>query len=91
MDKYIGFDIDCKKTVVCVVQEDKKDLYATIGPDIESMKKFLIGQKKGFSGKTHLVFEVSGQGPFAGRGCMARRGGCPSCRPVPGPPGSAPE
>ena len=64
MDKYIGFDIDCKKTVVCVVQKDKKDLYATIGPDIESMKKYLVGQKKGFSGKTHLVFEISGQAGF---------------------------
>ena len=26
MDKYIGFDIDSKKTVVCVVQKGKKDL-----------------------------------------------------------------
>ncbi len=39
MDKYIGFDIDCKKTVVCVVQKDKKDLYATIGPDIEIINR----------------------------------------------------
>ncbi len=29
MDKYIGFDIDCNKTVACVVQNGKKDLYAT--------------------------------------------------------------
>ncbi len=27
MDKYIGFDIDCKKTVACVVEKGKKDLY----------------------------------------------------------------
>jgi transposase len=64
MDKYIGFDIDCKKTVVCVVQKDEKELYATIGPDVGSMKKFLLGQKKKFPGKVNLVFEVSGQSGF---------------------------
>jgi len=60
MDKYIGFDIDCKKTVACVLQTGKKDFYATIGADIEAMKNFLIQQKHD-SGKTHLVFEISGQ------------------------------
>jgi transposase len=63
MDKYIGFDIDCKKTVACVVQKNEKDKYATIGPDIESMRKFLIQQKLDHS-KTHLVFEISGQAGF---------------------------
>ena len=28
MDKYIGFDIDSKKTVACVVQKGEKDRYA---------------------------------------------------------------
>jgi transposase len=63
MSKYIGFDIDCKKTVACVVQKGKKDKYATIGPDIESMRKFLADQKNDHS-KTHLVFEISGQAGF---------------------------
>ena len=27
MDKYIGFDIDSKKTVVCVVQKDKDEVW----------------------------------------------------------------
>lgn len=63
MDKYIGFDIDCNKTVACVVQNGKKDFYATIGSDIESMKKFLAQQKHD-SGKIHLVFEISGQAGF---------------------------
>ncbi len=63
MDKYIGFDIDCKKTVACVVQNGKKDFYATIGSDIESMRKFLVQQKHD-SGKVHLVFEISGQAGF---------------------------
>jgi len=39
MDKYIGFDIDGKKTVVCVVQKDKTGRYTTfktdIGPDFQ--------------------------------------------------------
>ena len=55
MDKYIGFDIDCKKTVICIVQKDKKDIYATIGSDVGSMKKYLKEQKKDGS-KVHLVF-----------------------------------
>jgi transposase len=63
MSKYIGFDIDCKKTVACVVQKGKKDKYATIGPDIESMRKFLADQKNDHS-KTNLVFEISGQAGF---------------------------
>jgi len=63
MDKYIGLDMDCKKTVACVVQNGKKDIYATFGPDIVSMKKFLAQQKQDHS-KTHLTFEISGQAGF---------------------------
>ena len=63
MDKYIGFDIDCKKTVACVVQKGKKDMYATIGSDIVSMREFLAGQRQDI-GKVHLCFEVSGQAGF---------------------------
>jgi transposase len=63
MDKYIGFDIDSNKTVACVVQNGKKDLYATIGSDIGSMRKFLQQQKHN-SGKVHLTFEISGQAGF---------------------------
>jgi transposase len=63
MDKYIGFDIDSKKVSVCVVESGKKDVYATIGPDIVSMKKFLLSQKK--SGyRLHLAYEVSGYSGF---------------------------
>ena len=63
MDKYIGFDIDCKKTVVCVVQKGKKDIYATIGCDINSMRKFLVDQKSD-GAKMHLCFEISGNAGF---------------------------
>ena len=41
MDKYIGFDIDRKKTAVCVVQNGKKDMCPAIGPDIGSMRRRL--------------------------------------------------
>ena len=59
MDKYIGFDIDSKKVSVCVVESGKKDYYATIGPDIGSMKKFLLSQwQKGI--RINLAYEVSG-------------------------------
>lgn len=59
MDKYIGFDIDDKKTVACIVQEGKKDIYDTIETDPAAMKQWLAKQRKG-KGKLHLTFEVSG-------------------------------
>jgi len=63
MIKYIGFDIDSKKTVACVVQSGQKDLYETFGSDIVSMKKFLQRQKIDNS-RVELVFEISGQAGF---------------------------
>ena len=59
MDKYIGFDIDSKKVSVCVIEQGKKDMYDTIGPDIGSMKQFLLSIKKG-GGRLYLAYEVSG-------------------------------
>lgn len=60
MDKYIGFDIDDKKTVACVVQKGKKDKYTTFNTDIQQMKKFLKMQRQ--KGQNlHLTFEISGQ------------------------------
>ena len=41
MDKYIGFDIDDKKTVVCVVQNGKKDVYDTMLTDVKEMMYWL--------------------------------------------------
>jgi len=49
MSKYIGFDIDCKKVVACVVEKGKRDIYETMGPDVGSMREFLLAQKQ--SGK----------------------------------------
>jgi len=63
MDKYIGFDVDSKKTVACVVQEGKKDRYTTFETDIGQMQNFLKQQCKGTE-KLHLTFEVSGQSGY---------------------------
>lgn len=63
MDKYIGFDIDDKKTVACIIQKGQKDRYKTIQTDIESMREFLQQQKTPGS-RVHLTFEVSGQAGF---------------------------
>ena len=60
MDKYIGFDIDSKKTVACVVQKGQKDKFTTLKTDIELMKKFLQNQR-GSGEKLHLTFEISGE------------------------------
>lgn len=63
MSKYIGFDIDSKKTVACVVQEGHKDRFATMKTDIEMMKKFLQSQQESGE-KLHLTFEISGQAGY---------------------------
>ena len=63
MNKYIGFDVDCKKIVACVVESGKKDIYQTLRPDIGSMRKFLKEQKQ-HDYRVELVFEISGQGGF---------------------------
>ena len=46
MDKYIGFDIDSKETVACVVQKGQKDEFTMLKTDINLMKKFLQKQHK---------------------------------------------
>src|SRR5512135_1268370 len=63
MDKYIGFDISGKDVSVCVVQKEQRECYATVGPDVGSMRKFLIQQRQDGS-RVHLTFEISGQAGF---------------------------
>ncbi len=60
MEKYIGFDIDDKKTVACVVQKGKKDRHDTMRTDVSVMKRWLKKQRTPRT-KLHLTFEVSGQ------------------------------
>jgi transposase len=63
MDKYIGFDISSKDVSVCVIQKNRQERYATIGPDVGSMRKFLINEKKD-SSRVNVTFEISGQAGF---------------------------
>jgi transposase len=63
MDKYIGFDIDSKNTVACVIQPGKKDSYSTIRTDVEQMKNFLLQQRTS-GDKLHLTFEISGEAGY---------------------------
>ena len=63
MSKYSGFDIDCKKVVACVVEKGKRDIYETLGPDVGSMRKFLLKQKQP-GDRVELAFEISGEAGF---------------------------
>ena len=38
MDKYIGFDIDDKNTVACIVEKGKKDRFLKFKTDIKEMR-----------------------------------------------------
>ncbi len=59
MDKYIGFDIHDNKTVACILEKGKKDIYQTIPTEIPAMKAWLK-QQRNSRAKLHLTFEVSG-------------------------------
>jgi len=60
MDKYIGLDMDCKKTVAWVLVPGKHESSATFGPDLESLSRYLRQQRQG-GYRVHAAFEVSGQ------------------------------
>jgi transposase len=63
MEKFIGFDIDNKKTVACVVQKGQKDRFATLPSQVQALRQFLQHEKeKGH--QVHLTFEISGQAGF---------------------------
>lgn len=63
MNKYIGFDISSKDVSVCIIQKNKQERYATIWPDVGSMRKFLINEKKDGS-RVDVTFEISGQAGY---------------------------
>ena len=63
MDKYIGFDVDSKKTVACVIQKGERDRYTTLKTDIGQMKSFLQQQRRPGE-KLNLTFEISGQAGY---------------------------
>ncbi len=61
--KYIGFDIDSKKTVACVVQQGQKDRYTTLKTDLQEMQQYLQRQRQDGSA-VHLTFEISGEAGY---------------------------
>ena len=64
MDKYIGMDIDIKKTVCCVMTgAGDPGRYRTIGTDAFTMEEFLLSERAG-GHKTHVVFEVRGEAGY---------------------------
>ena len=63
MDKYIGFDIDDKKTVACVRSDDGKERFETFKTDVQQMKDFLVNEGAG-GHRVHLTFEISGQAGY---------------------------
>ena len=61
--KYIGFDIDSKKTVACVVEAGRKDRYHTLKTDLQEMRQYLQQQRQdNYQG--HLTFEISGEAGY---------------------------
>jgi transposase len=58
--KYIGFDIDSKKTAVCVVQEGRKDRYTNLKTDTLAMQEYLQSLREPDT-QLHLTFEISGE------------------------------
>lgn len=62
-DKYIGFDIDSKKIVACVVQRGQKDCYHTMTSDLGQMQQYLRQQRQE-GVELHLTFEVSGESGY---------------------------
>ncbi len=61
--KYIGFDIDRKKTVACVIEQGQKERYTTFPTDLSQMQEYLKQQRQGGS-PLHLTFEISGEAGY---------------------------
>lgn len=59
MDKFIGFDVDCKQTVACVVCDGHPDKYATLPTELPALRAWLAAQRRPGE-RLHLTFEVSG-------------------------------
>jgi transposase len=59
MDKFIGFDIDHKHTLACVVQAGQPDRYRKLRTDVGQLREWLKMQR-GPGDRLHLTFEVSG-------------------------------
>ena len=63
MDKYIGFDMDDKKTIACLIQKGRPDLYATLPTEVTAMSHWLRDQRRP-GDQLHLTFEVCGSAGY---------------------------
>ena len=87
MDKYIGFDIACKKTMATVVRKGKPHKYDRLPTDVNVMRQWLDKQRKSVA-CLHLTFKISSwsgwlyggrageyrnQTRYQGCGCFDRR------------------
>jgi transposase len=61
--QYIGFDIDNKKTMACVVQQGQKERYTTLKTDLPEMQQYLQQQRQN-GGPIHLTFEIGGEAGY---------------------------
>jgi transposase len=61
--KYIGFDIDSKKTAVCVVQQGRKDRYTNLPTEIAAMQEYLQSLREPDT-QLHLTFEIGGEAGY---------------------------
>jgi len=70
MRKYIGFDIDDKKTVACVYTPETEGFrFSTFRTDLEVMQRFLEkNREKG--NEVHLTFEVCGRAGYLYEGLV---------------------
>ncbi|MEJ5260705.1 MAG: hypothetical protein WHS88_11005 [Anaerohalosphaeraceae bacterium] len=60
MNKYIGLDMDSKKTVACVIEDGCPDRYYTLGREVDCLRRFLRSERTaGF--RVEAAFEISGQ------------------------------
>jgi len=64
MKKYIGFDIDDKKTVACVyVAEREQFRFRTLRTQLEAMREFVRREREP-GDEVHLTYEVSGRSGY---------------------------
>ncbi len=59
MDKFIGFDIDHKHTVACVVQAGHPDRYRTLRTEVGELREWLKTER-GPGDRLHLMLDGNG-------------------------------
>lgn len=63
MNKYIGLDMDSKKTVACVIEDGRPDRYQTLGWEVDCLRRFLRSERTAGC-RVEAAFEISGQAGY---------------------------